>query len=154
MLARWGGFGSGTKRRTGGFAGRGAPGISLDLPRPNQCGGIGPVAPLQNLSNNFCARASRQRAQFSKRFISIELGNERFVSVALRTCRSFCCNRSRSSLARGLGLSRNRSFGAAGAYIDPHQEPALLIGPPPLPPRCQFPPNRRRPAPTRHLSEF
>src|SRR5258708_24045228 len=151
MLARWGGFGSGTKRRTGGFAGRGAPGISLDLPRPNQCGGIGPVAPLQNLSNNFCARASRQRAQFSKRFISIELGNERFVSVALRTCRSFCCNRSRSSLARGLGLSRNRSFGAAAAYIHPYPRRALLLRPLLLPLRCQLRAHTRSPPPPRNL---
>ena len=47
----------------------------FELARANQRRRIGPVAPLQDLADHFCARALGQRAQLRERFVGIELGN-------------------------------------------------------------------------------
>ena len=66
-----------------GIHGRGRARNFLQLACADQSRGIGPVATLQNFTDNFRARASRQCAQFSQRFFRVKLWNARFVGAGL-----------------------------------------------------------------------
>jgi hypothetical protein len=86
----------------------------FQLARADQSCGIGPVAPLQNFADNFRARAARQRAQLSQRFVRVKLWNAWFVGAGLSRAHALEFPRlpigSRldgNSIARRLRLCRN-----------------------------------------------
>jgi hypothetical protein len=66
----------------------GGAGNFFQLARANQSGGIGPVAPLQNLANNFRARAAGQCPQLGERFIRIKFRDARLIGGGLSGARS------------------------------------------------------------------
>ena len=82
----------------------------FELARTDQRGRIRPVPSLENLSDNFRASASRQRAQLGERFVCIELGDQWLVTVSLCASRGLRRSRSRCRLARGLRLSCDCTF--------------------------------------------
>jgi hypothetical protein len=116
-----------------GIRGRSRARDLLQLACANQGCGIGPVAPLQNFTDNFRACAARQGTQLSQRFFGVELWDAWFLggrfsrdvswssSVAIRA------GLNGGSVARGLRLCRNLcSAASARPHVEANQESAFL----------------------------